>query len=67
MLDRIDVVLSMLAERPNTGRPRPELAETLRSFPAGHYVLFYRPIRGGIDLIRVLSSCRDIGPDDVAG
>ncbi len=56
----------MLAKRPLAGRPRPELAVDLRSFPVGRHILFYRPMRGGIDLVRLLSSYRDLDPGDVA-
>ncbi len=34
-IDAIDRKFHVLAERPNMGRPRPELAEGLRSFPIG--------------------------------
>lgn len=43
VLDRIDGVLAMLADNPQAGRQRPELAPALRSFPVGSYVLFYLP------------------------
>ena len=66
LLNRIEAALSMLAERPLAGRPRPELAVDLRSFPVGRHILFYSPMRGGIDLVRVFSSYRDLDPSDVA-
>lgn len=65
LLDRIDEVLRMLAGNPKAGRMRPELADGLRSFPIGTYVLFYRPARAGIELIRVLHGRHDIQSDDV--
>ena len=43
------------------GRQRDELAPTLRSFPVGRYVIFYRSIEGGIEVARVLSAYRDLG------
>jgi toxin ParE1/3/4 len=49
-----------LTPRAEAGRERPELAPRLRSFPAGRYVLFYRPIGGGIEIVRVLHGSRDI-------
>ncbi len=42
------------------GRRREELAPALRSFPAGNYVIFYRPVREAIQIIRVLHGARDI-------
>jgi toxin ParE1/3/4 len=43
------------------GRLRPELVPKLRSFPVGEYVVFYRSIRDGIEVVRVLNGARDIG------
>nr|WP_148663558.1 type II toxin-antitoxin system RelE/ParE family toxin [Bosea vaviloviae] len=37
----------------------------IRSFPVGNYVLFYRPLADGIELVRVLSGYQDIQPEDV--
>jgi len=42
------------------GRARHELVVDLRSFPFGRYVIFYMPIEGGIDVVRVLHSARDV-------
>ena len=49
-----------LARSPGIGRPRVELQPRLRSFPIGRYVLFYRPVEGGIEVVRVLHGMRDI-------
>jgi len=48
------------ADSPLIGTPCPELREDLRSFVVGKYVAFYVPIDGGIYLLRVLHSARDI-------
>lgn len=32
----------------------------LRSHPHGNYVIFYRPIGDGIEIVRVLHGARDI-------
>ncbi|CAA2103675.1 hypothetical protein MBUL_02315 [Methylobacterium bullatum] len=66
MLDRIEGILRMLADRLRAGRSRPELADNLRSFPIGAYVLFYLPLPDGIELVRILHGYRDIGYDDVS-
>jgi len=60
ILDRIGSVSVLLAENREMGRARPELLESLRSFPAGNYILFYRPEAGGIELTRVLHGARDV-------
>ncbi|MBF0268159.1 MAG: type II toxin-antitoxin system RelE/ParE family toxin [Alphaproteobacteria bacterium] len=47
------------AENPLSGRARPEIAQGLRSFPHGNYVIFYRPLPDGIAVLRVLHGKRD--------
>ena len=59
-IDQLDVQFALLATQPLMGRPRDELARGLRSYPFGRYVIFYEPIEGGIDVIRLLHSARDV-------
>jgi toxin ParE1/3/4 len=51
----------LLSSQPLIGEERPELAANLRSFSAGNYVVFYRPVRNGIAVVRVIHAARDIG------
>lgn len=60
LLTTINDKLNLLAEFPGLGQPREELAQSLRSFPVGKYLLFYRPVSDGIQLIRVLHGMRDL-------
>jgi toxin ParE1/3/4 len=50
----------LLARMPELGRKRPDLAPDLRGFPIGNYIIFYRPVPDGIQVIRVLHGARDI-------
>jgi toxin ParE1/3/4 len=59
-LDRLDRQLRLLATQPLMGRARDDLAEGVRSFPMGRYVVYYMPVDEGIDVVRVLHSARDI-------
>ncbi len=59
-LDRIEGKLQTLARNPGLGRRREELLPGLQGFPIGNYVVFYREIEDGIDVIRVLRGSRDI-------
>ena len=49
-----------LADMPGTGRPRADLGPDLRSVALGNYLIFYRPIEGGIEVVRVLHGRRNI-------
>ncbi len=59
-VDRLDEQFRLLAAQPMMGRARDELAPGVRSFPFGRYVVFYVPLDGGIDVVRVLHGARDI-------
>jgi len=59
-VDFIDKKFQQLASHPNMGRPRDELEEGLRSFPVGRYVIFYRVMPKGIEIVRVLHGSRDL-------
>ena len=63
LVDHFDATLKIIAFAPNIGRKVEELAPNLRSFPIGSYLIFYRPIEDGIQLIRVVHGARDITPE----
>jgi toxin ParE1/3/4 len=54
-------ICEQLAENPLMGRARPELRPGLRSFPHGDYLIFYRPLRDGVSVVRVLHGSREAG------
>jgi toxin ParE1/3/4 len=59
-IEQLDEQFVLLASQPLMGRSRDELAPGLRSFPFGRYVIFYEPVEGGIDIVRLLHSARDV-------
>jgi toxin ParE1/3/4 len=59
-IDLIDQKFELLAQQSGLGRRREELAEGLRRFPVGRYVIFYLLIPGGVQIVRVLHGARDI-------
>jgi toxin ParE1/3/4 len=60
LIDVIDEKLRLLAEFPHLGPARDDLGPSLRSFPLGNYVIYYRPRPDGIDVVRVLHGARDL-------
>lgn len=50
----------LLASSPRIGRDRSDLRPHTRSFPVGHYVVFFEAVPGGIEVLRVLHGARDI-------
>jgi len=62
LIDRIEKRLQLLAQYPESGTKRDELRPGLRSVVLGKLVLFYHPLRDGIELVRVLDGRRDLRP-----
>lgn len=60
LINAVNEKLILLSESPQMGQLREELRTSLRSFPVGKYRLFYYPIPGGIELVRVIHGARDI-------
>ena len=49
----------MVTEDPRRGRPSNELRKGYRKYPAGSHMLFYRSIKSGIDIVRILHGRMD--------
>jgi toxin ParE1/3/4 len=60
VLDSIDEKIQFLSRNTLAAEARPDLAPQLRCSPVGNYVIFYRPIDDGIEVVRVLHGARDI-------
>lgn len=60
LIDRIERRLTLLADYPESGTKRDELRPGLRSVVLGKLILFYIPLRDGIELVRVLDGRRDL-------
>ena len=59
-LDKLHTTMQRLSEFPGIGQRREELANSVRSFPEGNYLIFYTSVDDGIDVIRVLHGARDL-------
>ena len=59
-LERILQQCRQLAQFPRMGRARDNLAQNLRSFPVKKFIIFYRPVDGTVEIVRVLYGARDI-------
>ena len=56
----IEDACRMWSDTPLAGRDRSDISTGLRSFPRGNYVIFFRPMKDGIIIIRVLHAKRDL-------
>lgn len=60
LLNEFEEKFQLLAEFPGLGQWRNDLAEGLRSFPVGNYLIFYFPLSDGITIVRVLHGARNL-------
>ena len=59
-VDRLEAHCRLLSRHLLLGRSRSEFRPGLRSFPFGRYLIFYRPIDDGVEIVRVLHGARDL-------
>ena len=60
LLDRIDEGCRLYATQPLMGQRRPDLHPSVRCFSVGMYVVFYRPIEDGVEVLLVAHGARDL-------
>lgn len=61
VLEGIERICDKLLDFPEMGQSCKCLGQSVRCFTVGSYVVFYRTIENGIEILRVLSGSRDIG------
>lgn len=49
-----------LAGNPRLGAPRPDLGAGIRHFPVRRYLILYREIEGGVEVLRYIHGARDL-------
>ena len=60
MLETIDSRLELLSRNPKLGRERPDIAPGVRYLPVGKYLILYRPLADGIEVVRLVHGARDL-------
>jgi toxin ParE1/3/4 len=59
-IERLHKCCYLLADKPNIGRKRIDIAHGLKSITEGNYLILYHDIIGGIMIVRVFHTARDI-------
>lgn len=60
VIRRIVENADIYASQPFLGPARPELGESIRACYIHRYVIFYRPVSAGIEVLRVIHGSRDV-------
>jgi len=58
LLDTLAQKFLILAENPGIGSMRQGIAPEFRCFPVGNYLILYRAIPGGVEIVRVVYGSR---------
>ncbi len=61
-IERLAAVSRLLRDNPNIGVRRDDVAEGLRSFPTGQYLILYRALGDGVEVVRYVHGARNL-PD----
>ena len=59
-IERLTQKFVALGRNPMIGRARPDLRPDLRSFPYGAYLILYRAIDEGVEIVRVVHGARNL-------
>jgi toxin ParE1/3/4 len=60
VIDSVEQKLQAIAQSPEIGQLCEQYAASLRFLLVGSYLIFYRPVEDGIQLIRVIHGARDL-------
>jgi toxin ParE1/3/4 len=60
LLLSIDEKCTLLADNPQLGPARPDIAPDLRYFTAGNYLILYRELSDSVEIVRVLHGARNL-------
>ena len=60
LLDRIEAQCELLAIHPQLGPAREDIAKGLRYHPLANYLILYRAIAQGVEIVRVAHGARNI-------
>ncbi len=59
VVDRITERFWVLGEHPDAGKPARDIAASVKCFPAGKYLIYYRKTRRGTDILHIFHGARD--------
>jgi toxin ParE1/3/4 len=59
VVDGITERFWLLGERPDAGKPARDIAASVKCFPAGKYLIYYRKTRRGTDILHIFHGARD--------
>ena len=65
-IDRIEGRCRQLAEFPESGPPRPDIADDARMLVIARWLALYEITKGGVRIIRIVDAARNLGELDLS-
>lgn len=65
LIERIEKACATVGDNPLHGPARPEIAADTRAWIVGRYLILYRPIPAGAEIVRVIHGARNLDELDV--
>jgi toxin ParE1/3/4 len=66
-IDRIEARCRQLAEFPESGPPRPDIADDARMLVMVRWLALYEITTGGVRIMRIVDAARNLGELDLSG
>lgn len=66
-IDRIEARCRQLGQFPQSGPPRPDIADQARALVIARWLVLYEITKGGVRIMRVVDAARDLGELDLFG
>jgi toxin ParE1/3/4 len=60
LIERIEKACAMVGDNPLLGPARPEIAPDTRAWVVDRYLILYRPIPAGAEIVRVVHGARNL-------
>ena len=60
LIDTLDEKSHALARNPQMGMARDDIAAGMRHFPVGNYLILYRVLRNGVEVVRYVHGMRHL-------
>ncbi len=58
-LDELEVRIEIIGATPGIGTDRSDLRPRIRSYAFDNYLIFFKPTKAGVDILRVIHGARD--------
>ena len=59
-IERLEAAADLLSRNPLIGVLRKDIAKNVRAFPVGNYLILFRPLADGVEIVRYVHGARQL-------